>query len=126
MNKTPNYYYLPLLALCLLVFSNAASAQFLPDDSPKAKAIVTAMQNSAKEWNQGDLADFMTIYDPSATMMMPGGTVGLDSIRGLYQHKYFKGNVPKQDLRYSEMKVRLLGENYALLTGSFTLYGNDL
>ncbi len=59
-------------------------------------------------------------------MMMPGGPVGLDSIKSLYQKKYFKGNMPKQNLRYTDMSVRLLGDNYALLTGGFTLYGNNL
>ena len=106
--------------------TNRSRAQIVGDDNPQAKAITGAMEKSAEEWNRGDLQSFMLLYDPSATMMMPGGTVGIDSIRGLYVHKYFKGNMPKQNLRYTDMKVRLLGANYALLTGAFTLYGNGL
>ena len=34
--------------------------------------------------------------------------------------------MPKQNLKYSDMKVRMLGNDYALLTGGFTLYGNNL
>ena len=126
MKKISKYFPIVALLLCFALFANRASAQFAADDDPQVKAIVTVMNNSAAEWNQGKLVDFMQVYDPSATMMMPGGTVGLDSIRGLYQHKYFKGGMPKQNLRYTDMKVRLLGENYALLTGGFTLYGNGL
>ena len=125
-NKTLKYYLVAQLALCIALSTNRVAAQPVGDNNPQAKQITAAMQNSTNYWNKGDLPDFMNIYDPTATMMMPGGTVGLDSIRSLYQHKYFKGDVPKQNLKYTDMKVRLLGENYALLTGGFTLYGNGL
>jgi uncharacterized protein (TIGR02246 family) len=126
MKKISKYRPIATLLLGFVLFSNRASAQFASDDDPQVKAIVAVMNNSAAAWNEGKLADFMQVYDPSATMMMPGGTVGLDSIRGLYRYKYFKGGMPRQNLRYTDMKVRLLGENYALLTGGFTLYGNGL
>ncbi len=90
------------------------------------KEIISAMDSSANEWNRGHLEVFMNIYDPSATMMMAKGPVGMDAIRSLYETKYFNGGVPKQNLRYSDMEVRLLGDDYALLTGKFTLYGNNL
>ncbi|HZY37860.1 MAG TPA: nuclear transport factor 2 family protein [Mucilaginibacter sp.] len=126
MSKTLKYYCAVLLALCMDIGADKAFAQSVGEDSRQAKEIAAAMQNSANQWNRGDLPDFMLMYDPSATMMMPGGTVGLDSIRSLYLHKYFKGDMPKQNLRYTDMKIRLLGDNYALLTGAFTLYGNGL
>jgi ketosteroid isomerase-like protein len=90
-----------------------------------AKEIIGAMENSANEWDKGNLEAFMSLYDPSATMMMPTGPVGLDAIRSLYENKYFNGSTPKQNLRFTDMKVRLLGTDYALLTGAFTLYGNN-
>jgi ketosteroid isomerase-like protein len=34
--------------------------------------------------------------------------------------------MPKQNLKYTDIKVRLPGADYALLTGGFTLYGNNL
>jgi ketosteroid isomerase-like protein len=92
----------------------------------KQAAIIAAMNNSADEWNKGDLADFMKMYTDSSTMMYPTGPVGLSSIRELYEKKYFNGKMPKQNLAYSDMKVTMLGENYALLTGKFTLSGNNL
>lgn len=96
------------------------------DARSKAAAIISAMNNSADEWNRGDLDDFMKMYTDSSTMMYPTGPVGLSSIRDLYEKKYFDGKMPKQNLSYSEMKVTLLGENYALLTGKFTLKGGSL
>jgi hypothetical protein len=44
----------------------------------------------------------------------------------LYEKHYFNGSMPKQNLHYDELKVTMLGEKYALLTGKFTLSGNDL
>jgi len=84
------------------------------------------MNSSAIDWNKGDLDSFMKMYTESSTMMMPTGPVGISAIRELYEKKYFNGKMPKQNLFYDQMKVILLGENYALLTGKFTLSGNNL
>jgi ketosteroid isomerase-like protein len=112
--------------LACFVITLKTYAQPAIDIDPKAKAILTAMDNSTEEWNKGHLDAFMEMYYPTATMMMPTGPVGLDAIRSLYQTKYFNGGMPKQNLRYSDMDVRFLGKGYALLTGAFTLYGNNL
>lgn len=92
----------------------------------KETAIITAMKNSESDWNKGDLDSFMKMYIGTSTMMMPTGPVGITAIRDLYQNHYFNGKMPKQHLQYDELKVTLLGENYALLTGKFTLSGNNL
>lgn len=116
----------------ILIILFAFSAIAIParaqstDANSNALAIIAAMNNSADEWNKGDLDDFMKMYTDSSTMMYPTGPVGLSSIRELYERKYFNGKMPKQNLHYSEMKVTMLGENYALLTGKFTLSGNNL
>lgn len=117
-----------ILTVLLLLFAcitMQVHAQATKADAATAQ-ITAAMDSSAAEWNKGDLESFMNLYDPSATMMMPTGPVGLDAIRALYVKKYFNGKMPKQNLRYSDMKVRLLGYDYALLTGAFTLSGNNL
>jgi uncharacterized protein (TIGR02246 family) len=115
-------------AVLMLLFAGGIKVQAQPTNpnDVAAKEIKNAMNGSADEWNKGSLESFMSLYDPSATMMMPAGPVGLDAIRALYVNKYFNGKMPKQNLRYSEMEVRLLGNDYALLTGAFTLYGNNL
>ena len=116
-----------ILAVVLFLAFAQSNVQAQATNADAATMQITAaMDSSANEWNKGDLESFMIMYDPSATMMMPSGPVGLDAIRALYVNKYFNGKMPKQNLRYSDMQVRLLGEDYALLTGVFTLYGNNL
>jgi ketosteroid isomerase-like protein len=109
-----------ILILCFFAFAVQVKSQ-----GTKAAAIISAMNNSADEWNKGDLDDFMKMYTDSSTMMYPTGPVGLSSIRELYEKKYFDGKMPKQNLSYSDMKVTMLGKNYALLTGKFTLKGGS-
>jgi hypothetical protein len=122
-----NLVQLSVLLLSFFTFAMQARGQATHgNNDPATKEIIRVMNNSAKEWNEGKLDGFVDLYDPTATMMMPTGPVGMSGIKDLYQKKYFKGKMPKQNLRYSEMKVRLLGSNYALLTGAFTLYGNNL
>jgi ketosteroid isomerase-like protein len=94
--------------------------------SSKETAIITAMKNSENDWNKGDLDSFMKMYISSSTMMMPTGPAGFNTIKELYEKKYFNGKMPKQNLHYDELKVTMLGDNYALLTGKFTLSGNNL
>lgn len=108
----------------VFIFTLYAGAQ--NSAASKETAIVTAMKDSENDWNKGDLDSFMKMYTGTSTMMMPAGPVGLSAIRNLYQDHYFNGKTPKQHLYYDEMKVTLLGENYALLTGKFTLSGNNL
>ena len=115
-----------LLMFCCFIIVLKAEAQQVKENNPVTQTIITAMNNSANEWNKGNLNAFMTMYDSSATMMMPAGPVGLTEIRSLYEKKYFNGSLPKQNLRYTDMNVRFLGNDYALLTGAFTLYGNNL
>lgn len=88
--------------------------------------IVTAMNKSAEDWNKGDLDAFLSLYDSAATFMLPTGPVGISGMKENYQKGFFNGSVPKQNLRFEEMVVRPLGKNYALLTGKFVLFGNNL
>jgi ketosteroid isomerase-like protein len=113
------------LLTCFLLSGGKVLAQSADEDAA-AKQIITDMNNSANEWNLGHLDTFISLYDPSATMMYPKGPVGMDGIKDLYQKSYFKGNMPKQNLKYFDLKVRFLGKEYAMVTGGFTLYGNDL
>jgi ketosteroid isomerase-like protein len=111
------FLFLCIITVHVQAQSNAGS---------KETAIITAMKNSESDWNKGDLDDFMKMYISSSTMMMPTGPAGLSTIKELYEKKYFDGKMPKQNLHYDELKVTMLGDNYALLTGKFTLSGNNL
>jgi ketosteroid isomerase-like protein len=120
-NNSERYTLLSLVFLSL--FTIQARGAFRQS---KEAAIIAAMKNSENDWNKGDLDSFMKMYTQSSTMMMPTGPVGTSAIRALYEKKYFNGKMAKQNLFYDEMKVIMLGENYALLTGKFTLSGNNL
>ena len=127
MIKANKYFAAPFLILSFVLLSAlCVKAQSGANTNPKATAIISAMNNSAKDWNKGDLESFMKMYTDSSTMIKPTGPAGLAAIRDLYEKKYFNGKMPKQNLDYSEMKVTMLGDNYALLTGKFTLSGNNL
>ena len=89
------------------------------------KEIIAAMNDATVNWNKGDLNAYMALYDPSATMMLSSGRVGLDSIRGMYVKYYFSGGQPKQELSYDTYQLTMLGSDYALLTGRFVLKANE-
>jgi ketosteroid isomerase-like protein len=112
-----------LSLLCFLSICVLATPVHAQDAQTK---IITAMKNSENDWNKGDLESFMKMYTDESTMMMPTGPAGINTIKELYEKKYFNGKMPKQNLHYDELKVTLLGEKYALLTGKFTLSGNNL
>lgn len=112
-----------LTLLCFLAFSMLTTHAKAQDAQLK---IIATMKNSENDWNKGDLDSFMKMYTDESTMMMPTGPAGINTIRELYEKKYFNGKMPKQNLHYDDLKVTLLGEKYALLTGKFTLSGNNL
>jgi ketosteroid isomerase-like protein len=112
-----------ILSACLLSLSMLTTQAEAQDAQSK---IVAAMKNSENDWNKGDLESFMKMYTDESTMMMPTGPAGINTIKELYEKKYFNGKMPKQNLHYDDLKVTLLGEKYALLTGKFILSGNNL
>lgn len=107
-------------AVCLLT-----TAALKAQDNKTLKQITSAMEKATMDWNKGDLNGYMALYAPEATMMMPNGRVGLDSIRALYVKYYFNGGAPKQQLSYDSYQLTMLGKDYALLTGRFILKAND-
>ena len=111
-----------LLPTIFLVF---AGGKGYAQSAAAEKEIIASMNDATANWNKGDLDAYMALYDPSATMMLSSGRVGLDSIRGMYVKYYFKDGRPKQELLYDTYQLTLLGNDYALLTGRFVLKAND-
>jgi uncharacterized protein (TIGR02246 family) len=82
-----------------------------------------AMHDAAAAWNRGDLATFAAYYDDSPQTMFIGREVtrgGVQAILDRYKRSY---STPEKmgKLTYSEMEVRPLGSDYALMTGKFEL-----
>ena len=108
----------------LVVFAGGRALAQAPQNAVE-KEIFAAMDTAAAQWNRADLDGYMSLYDRSATMMLSSGRAGLDSIRGMYVKYYFPGGHPRQQLFYDNYELTMLGKNYALLTGRFTLRADE-
>jgi ketosteroid isomerase-like protein len=111
-----------VLAVSFIVIACSNTKEISTTQHP----IIDLMNQSSKDWNKGNLDAFMALYDSGSTFMLPNGPVGITGMKENYQKGFFNGKMPKQNLRYEEMIVRALGKHYALLTGKFVLFGNDL
>ena len=114
-----------LLLISIVVLAGCASTKTAVIADP-SQTLVGLMNTSADDWNRGDLDKFMSVYDSEATFMTGTGPVGIVATRENYQKVFFKGDKPIQNLRFEEMVVRPLGNDHALLTGKFVLYGNGM
>lgn len=112
------------LLLALLIGLAAFGKGYAQTDAAE-REIILSMNDATLKWNNGDLDGYMALYDPNATMMTPGGRVGIDSIRRIYVVHYFQAGRPKQQLAYDSYQFTMLGKDYALLTGRFILKAND-
>ncbi|HLZ86480.1 MAG TPA: nuclear transport factor 2 family protein [Puia sp.] len=127
---------LPILLLVLLFArcqnDTAARDTTTATTPPPATAIadtsrlIGVMQKSAEDWNKGDLAGFMDSYDDSATMMSRHGLINKDSMMAHYQQTYFSKGAARQQLTFDQLQITPLAGDYVLLTGRFTLDGNQL
>lgn len=115
-----------LLAFGIIVCLYSCSPLKENASSPIANTVTSLMNVSAEDWNRGDLDKFMSIYDTAATFMTSRGPIGVAATRENYQRVFFKEGKPIQNLRFEDMVVRPLGNDHALLTGKFVLYGNGL
>jgi ketosteroid isomerase-like protein len=103
--------------------SASAATQPPPADT---SGLIIVLQNSAVAWNKGDLAGFMDSYDDSATMMSRHGLIGKDSMTFHYRQTYFQAGAARQQLTFDQYHITPLAGDYVLLTGRFTLNGNNL
>ena len=88
-----------------------------------SKIFEEIMAGSAAAWNNGDLDGHLAIYDSSATFMSAKGLITVAALKENFQKKFFNGSKPVQQLGFSEIQVRPLGNEFALITGKFILSG---
>jgi uncharacterized protein (TIGR02246 family) len=103
-----------LAALLLPVVSQAAG----PEAEIRA---VLAAQEAA--WNRADVAAFMEGYEKSADLTFSGTngvTRGWQNVLERYRQRY-PGAEAMGRLQYSEIEVRLIGSEAALVLGRFSL-----
>ena len=114
--------------MALVVAFTACAARVLLGSTAAdpADSIVRQLTESAGEWNGGNLDGFIAPYAVESTFMTPGGPVQRAAMIERYRSKYFAGGRPLQSLRFEQLDVRLLGADYALMTGRFVLSGGAL
>ena len=87
-----------------------------------ASAIQHTMQTQTEAWNRGDVDGFMTAYKESVDTTYIGKSIaqGYEHIRANYKDHYTSPEAMGK-LTFSNLNVRSLGENYAVVTGKFAL-----
>jgi len=116
-----------LVAGCCLMLDGCA----VPTQSPTGlmnkqdeSQILSALQASVEAWNLSDLKGHLAIYDPSVTVMTKNGPrPTIEAIAKSFAQAYFVDGKPKQTLRMESVRVRMLSEQSALVTGRFVLSG---
>jgi uncharacterized protein (TIGR02246 family) len=110
-------------ALLIGACSPATPAAAPVDDA--TREILAADTLTTTGWNTGNLDTYLAAYVDSATTVIPTGVVrGRDTIGDIMRKGFWRTGRPLQQLHYEHMQVRMLGRDYALLTGEFVLTGN--
>ncbi|MFB6240143.1 MAG: DUF4440 domain-containing protein, partial [Gemmatimonadota bacterium] len=89
--------------------------------------IRAALDSSAAGWNRGELAAFLAPYrkSDSTTYIGSGGLrEGFTELRDRYA-PVFAEAAERDSLRFSDVRVRSLGEGRALSIGRYTLFRAD-
>ncbi len=107
------------LALALLLLPASAALAQNADE----KAILAVLDQSVKDWNRGDVRGFMASYDESPETLFigkAGVTRGHKQVLENYIKRY-----PNKDAMgtttFSNLKVKLLGPEYAWVLGNWNL-----
>lgn len=107
-------WWIALFAVCLMIAGNL-HAQSPADEA----AIRQVMQQSADDWNRGDLNAFATAYKNSPDTLFIGSTVsrGYDGMLATYKRVY---DTPEKrgTLTFSNLEVHMLDAHFAALIGN--------
>ena len=105
----------------------ACSAPKVVPGDPQAE-IAATLERSARDWNRGDLAGFMSDYaQDSLTSYVSGGHVqyGWQRLYDHYRTTYFAPGKHRDSLAFAEVRVRPLTLDLALCTARFQLSRGD-
>jgi len=108
---------------CVVAISLAAAAQTAPQEKTKdTAAIEQVLHDQETAWNRGDVESFMRGYKDSPDTTFLGKTIShgyapiLERYRKAYATREAMGT-----LDFSELTVRMLGADYAVVTGRYHL-----
>jgi uncharacterized protein (TIGR02246 family) len=107
------------LALSIAALTSAPALRAQTGDSAAILQVLADQQNA---WNQGDLVTFMHGYNDSPDTTFIGKSIekGYQPILARYQHAYTSRDAMGV-LKFSDVSVRMLGPDHAVVTGRFHL-----
>jgi uncharacterized protein (TIGR02246 family) len=121
MMKLHRLAWKPVLVGCVLGLLLLAPCQALQGQDAST-AIRKVLAGQATAWNRGDLAEFMSGYKNSPDTTFIGKSVqqGWQNVLERYQ-KSFPNKEAMGTLDFSDIAVRMLGTDHAVVTGKFHL-----
>lgn len=110
-----------------LALTGCNSPETTVKEEPKAdfEQVLPTLQAITADWNEGNLDEFVTVYDSAATFMLPKGPIGVNEMKGYYQEAFTETGTPTSTLSFDSLEMRPLGNSHALVTGRYTLTAQD-
>jgi len=119
---------LKLLSFFLLIFFFlTCNYQPKPDYKFIEQQILNELKKSVKAWNDGNIVEYMQSYQKTDSVRFAGnGTVsfGWQTVLERYK-KGYPDRSAMGFLEFSELDVRILSKNYALVFGRWKLTKNE-
>ena len=109
-----------MIRIVLLMFMVLAS----PLHADTETEITTALDYFAEVWNEGDLESIRSYYHPDFVLITDNGVMTLGQRMGDLE-TIVKAGEDQGDLSHSQIKVRILGEQYAVAYGLRNLKFKD-
>lgn len=119
-----------MLRRLLLVFAVVSSGLPLCAQAPDQLYTATRLQldvtkvllQQENAWNKGDLDSYLSHYKdaPDTEAILAGPTRGMPNIRSAF-HLNYPNRESMGQLQQTEIEVRALGEEHALVTGKYHL-----
>jgi len=120
MNKRRTRFWIVAVALALIAgVVGARQAR----EAQQEEAITSVLKSQQAQWNQGDVGAFMNGYWNSSDLTFAGTsgfTRGWEPVRQRYE-KTYAGKAAMGTLAFSELEVRPLGSDAALVLGKWHL-----
>ena len=110
----------PLIAILSLALTSEAFGN--PAPASPAAEILAVLQQSAAEWNRGDLAAFAHCYKNSPDILFIGRSVshGYAQMLAAYR-RHYANRAQMGRLSFSRLAVQPLDERFATVTGNYHL-----
>jgi uncharacterized protein (TIGR02246 family) len=110
------------MACAILLFAVSATAQTPRAETKDTAAIKQVLYDQEAAWNRGDIDTFMHGYKDSPDTTFIGKTIshGFQPILERYR-KGYPSRAAMGTLDFSELTVRMLGSDHAVVTGRFHL-----